>query len=303
MDIFDCIVVGGGPAGLTAAIYLGRFKRSVLVIDSGHGGRWDSHEINQNYMGFPDGISTQELRAKGKQQAERFHAKFAEEKVVGIEKHENFEVQTETKKFFAKTLIIASGVKDKFPRFESLKDCLGKSLFVCITCDGYKTQNKRITVIGNSNDALVTAVQFMNYSKDVSVVTDKEPGSWQLNPELIERLKKRNIAFYDGIIEDIVSEGGLIKTIKLHDGRTVETDFVFSMEGALPNSDLARSIGVDTDSNGYILTNNEQRTNIKGVYAAGDVTREFAHQVVTAAHEGATAAQAANYDLYDIDQK
>lgn len=299
--LYDSVIIGGGPAGLSAAIYLGRFKRKVLVVSRAHGGRWDTHEINENYLGFPDGIATVELIERGRQQAEKFGAEFVEDSVVDIGKDFEFIVKGEKEEYKAKTVILATGVTDNFPQFKEFEKCLGKSLFWCITCDGFKTCDRKITIVGHSDEALVTAMQFLNFTPDIVFITNSK--EHRMNPELIQKLAKYNIKFYDALIEEVESEEGLMKNIKLSNGEEVETEFMFSMQGAIPNTELAQKLGVKLDQKGYIISDNEQRTNVEGVYAAGDVTRSFAHQIVTAAHEGSMAGQAVNYDLYNSDQK
>ena len=151
MKLYDCIIIGGGFAGISAAIYLARFNRSVTVIDSGSG-RWDTHEINENYLGFPNGIATKELRQKGIEQARRFSAEFISDTVQSIKKpSEIFICRGQENEYAAKTIILATGVVDNFPHFPNWREYVGRSLFWCITCDGYKTQNRKIVVIGKSN--------------------------------------------------------------------------------------------------------------------------------------------------------
>lgn len=301
--VFDCIIVGGGPAGLSAAIYLGRFLRKVLILDS-EDGRWETHEVNENYFGFPDGIPTIELRRRGVQQAQKFGAELEIDVVRSVEKNgDRFNVETKKTTYQAKTILFATGVRDRFPHFENMYDCLGKSLFWCITCDGYKTQNKKVLVVGYNNEVLTTALQFLNYTKDVMVVTNQAAGAVQLNQRLVDILSERHIPIYETCIENVEVKEGLFEVITLANGEKIKTDFMFSMQGATPNSEIAQAMGVSTDEFGYILSDVEQRTNVTGVYAAGDVTKEFAHQIVTAAHEGAQAAQAINYDLYLPEQR
>lgn len=303
-QIYDCVVIGGGPAGLSAATYLGRFNRTVVVIDSPAGGRWQTHEVNENYFGFPDGIPTTELRERGILQTKKFGAALKMDTIQAIQKKDaHFILNGESESYLAKTLIIATGVKDRFPQFGCMKECLGRSLFWCITCDGYKTKNKKVMVVGYTNEALTTAMQFLNYTSEIMVVTNHDPHSVPVDQRLVSKLSQHNIIFLEGRIEDVEGREGILKAVKLSTGQIVIPDFMFSMQGASPNSALARSLGVSLNPQGYIESTIEQRTNVTGVYAAGDVTKAFAHQIVTAAHEGATAAQAVNYDLYLPDQK
>lgn len=303
-QLYDCVVIGGGPAGLSSAIYLGRFNRSVLVIDSPAGGRWHTHEVNENYFGFPEGIPTIELRERGIQQAQKFGAELIIDTVLKIDKNYSiFNIKTEKSNYCAKTIIFATGVKDRFPDFECMEECLGISLFWCITCDGFKTQNKKVMIVGYTNDALTTAMQFLNYTADIVVVTNHDPGAVPLNQQLISKLTEHNIELVEGKITAVVGRNGVMESVTLSTGQQFNPNFMFSLQGAAPNSALAQSLGVTINAQGYIESTIEQRTNVVGVYAAGDVTRAFAHQIITAAHEGSAAAQAVNYDLYLPEQR
>lgn len=304
MKLYDSIIIGGGPAGLSGAIYLARFNRSVLVIDSSEG-RWQSREINENYLGFPETIPVRNLVLRGRQQAEGFGAEFLEAQVQSISKEDNsFIIITSNNEAYAcKTVLFATGVKDNWPTFEHQIDCLGRSLFWCITCDGYKTRNKKMVVVGHTDEAVVSCLQFLEFTKKISFVTNLDENRHDISFEKKQLLDKYAIQFYEGVIAKVESENGYVEKIHLHTGEVIKTEFIFSQLGAKPYSELARSLGVDVNEEKYILTDREQRTNITGVYAAGDVTEQYAHQVVTAAHEGAQAAQAINYDLYSEDQR
>lgn len=301
--VYDCVIIGGGPAGISAAIYLARFNRRVLVVDSEATGRWKTHEINENYLGFPEGIATVKLRALGKEQAERFGAQFVTDTIRSLEKNNHFLSQGDLTTYESRTVILASGVTDNYPPFDKSEECLGNSLFWCITCDGPKTLKKRVLIVGSSDEALTTALHFLTFTEHIAIVTNRESGNWTLSDEMKTRLSTHHIPVYEGKIATVISEQGKISEVTLAGGETIATDFVFNLQDAVPNSDLAKSLGVKTGRNGYILTDHEQRTNRDRFYAAGDVTKLFSHQIVTAAHEGATAATTANYDLYHAYQK
>lgn len=301
--LYDCVIVGGGFAGLSAAIYLARFMRKVLVVDN-EDGRWETHEINQNFFGFPEGIPSVELRRRGIDQALKYGAHMEIDKIIAVEKKSGiFSLTGKEKTYTAKTILIATGVKDRFPQFDCMEDCLGKSLFWCITCDGYNTRDKRVMVVGYTKEAMTTALQFLNYTDQIMVVTNQDSGKVELDPAMLKKLASHSIPVYQGKIADVIGANGIFEKITLSTGEELQTDFMFSLQGASPNSQLAQSLGVTVNAQGYIESDIEQRTNVPGVYAAGDVTKAFAHQIVTAAHEGAQAAQAINYDLYLPEQR
>jgi thioredoxin reductase (NADPH) len=302
-SVYDCVIIGGGPAGLSAAIYLGRFLRKVMVVDRADG-RWESHEVNQNYFGFPDGIPTLELRQRGIDQALKYGAEMQIDSIQSIEKKSDiFTLVGKESSYSAKTILIATGVKDRFPQFDNMEECLGKSLFWCITCDGYNTQNKKVMVVGYTKEAMTTALQFLNYTDQIMIVTNMEVGTVAVDQRLSQKLASHGIEIHEGRISEVTTQSGMFEKIILSTGKELLTDMMFSLQGASPNSQLAQSLGVTVNQYGYIESDIEQRTNIAGVYAAGDVTKAFAHQIVTAAHEGAQAAQAINYDLYLPEQR
>ncbi len=305
METYDCVIVGGGPAGLSAAIYLARYHRSVMVTDHGEG-RSTTHEINENYLGFPDGVASKELRALGKQQAERFGARFTDCKIEEVRSEDgHFRTLGEGHDLRGRTIIFAMGVKDKLPEFDNkdAQDYFGKSLFWCITCDGHKVQGARVAIVGASDEAATTCLQFLNFTDKLTMITNRPDGKAEFSDRKRQQLAEAGIPLLEGTIGPLRGSDGMMTAVELDDGRGIELDFMFNQQGARPNSLLAKSLGVAMDDAGYIKVDTEQHTNVERVYAAGDVTREFAHQVVTAAHEGATAAQSANYDLYRPEQR
>jgi thioredoxin reductase (NADPH) len=301
--MYDSIIIGGGPAGLSAAIYLSRFNRKVLVLDKAYG-RSSYHQVNENYLGFPEGIHAQKLRELGKKQAERFGTEFFTDVVEEIiKKDEIFVLRSNKKIFKSRTIILATGVTDKFPLFDNYDECVGTSLFWCITCDGYKTKGKNVIIVGRDDEAAITAMQFLNYTKNLVFLTNCDKKQVSIQKKYLDRLKRAKIpVFYSCIITAETSKGK-IKKIILDSGQELESDFMFSMQGAVPNSYLAKQIGVELNDAGYIKIGLEQRTNVSRCYAAGDVTNHFSHQIATAVHEGSMAGQAANYDLYTPEQR
>lgn len=300
--IYDAIIVGGGPGGLTAAIYLARFNRSVIVIDRGHG-RHNTYEINENYFGFPDGIAVEELLQRGRKQAEKFGVKIVHDSIQQITKTSYFEAKSEKKIYIGKTILLASGVTDNYPQCGPLDEYIGRSIFWCITCDGYKTRGKTVTIIGNSDDAATTALQFSNFTDKIQFITECDKASVSISPKKKKALQKAGIPLYISTLQSISGKDGKIRYLQLANGEKVRTDYLFNLQPSTPNSNLVKNLDVLLDAQGYIMAGDEQRTNVEGIYAAGDVTKHFSHQIVCAAHEGAMAGEAINYDLYNQEQK
>lgn len=300
--LYDCIIIGGGPAGLSAAIYLARFNRSVIVIDSGSG-RWNTREVNENYLGFPKGVEARKLRLLGLRQARKFGANYISDKVIRIKKNDgNFNV-TGCNTYIGRKLIMATGVKDTFPVFDKRDECIGRSLFWCITCDGYKTQNKKVLVIGNNKEAFTTALQFLQFTKKISVVTNQSKRNINLSVPILKAFKKNGLNLIHGKINTIESENGFITSVKTDNLTIIQTDFVFNLQGSIPGNELFKTLKVKMNSKGFVITDDDQKTNKRGIYAAGDITKRFSHQIASAVHEGAMAAQAVNFSLYSEVQK
>jgi len=303
MQIFDCLIIGAGPAGLSAAIYMGRYNRLVLVINKGIG-RIDSHEINENYLGFPQGIPSKKIYILGQQQAEKFGAIFALDEIKDIKKENaTFIAKGERGEYCGKTIILATGVTDIYPEFRNIKKYIGKSLFWCLTCDGYKTIGKKIAIIGKNDHAAITALQFLNYTKNIVFISNCSNSEMALSNKRQQALKKAGIPLFVGTITNVSGKNGMVEKIILDTREKIAVDYIINQQGATPNNILARKMGIICNKEGFIKTDMEQRTNIPFTYAAGDITEQFAHQIVAAAYEGSAAAIAANYDLYRPEQK
>ncbi len=300
--VYDSIVVGGGPAGLSAALQLARFNRHVVVFDSGMG-RSTYHQVNHNYLGFPGGISVRDLRDRARKHVETYPVAFIDEAVVDASRGEGvFHVRTESGgEFFGRTIVLATGVRDHFPLFRDWEEYVGRSLFWCITCDGYATRGKRIVMVGNDADAGVTALQFLQFTKDIVMLTNAP--HCEIGDDVVAALNRHGIPVIVEQISEVRGHAGILGQLVLGGGDTLDLDFLFSLQGSTPNSELAVGLGLDLSPQQYILANQDQQTNVPGAFAAGDVTRDLAHQVATAVHEALTAATAANYYLYLPDQQ
>lgn len=302
---YDCAIVGGGPAGLSAAIYMGRMRRSVIVIDDDQG-RSTWHQVNRNYLGFVDGIHATALREVGEKQAEEYGARFFKARATcaayeGEERDRIFIVQTAQGDVRARTLILCTGVKDSFPQFEGSEECIGKSMFWCIICDGYEAIGKRIVVLGHNERAASLALELLVFTDKVTLVSWDKP--FDVCEEKMRTLKEHGVTTHDSGCNLFTCSRGELSSVKLDNGRVMELDMLFVAQRIEPNTQLANELGAYLDVHGYIVTDAEQLTNVAGVYAAGDVTRLHSHQISSAVHEGGMAASAANYYLYEDWQK
>lgn len=300
--MYDALILGGGPAGLSAAIYLGRFNRRVLVLDAGQG-RSSFAQCNENYLGFPDGVTTRELRDLGRRQAERFGAAFKDCRVERVEPLDNqeeacggFRVHTTEGEFEGKTLLFATGVTDVWPDVPDVQEWIGRQLYWCITCDGHRAEGKRLVCIGNTDEAATTTLQLLIFTPDITLIAD--PEKVRISDEKKAVLAAQNIPLRDARPEFFETGQEAITAVCLDDGTRLPCDMIFSLLGVRPNTQLAREMGLDLDDDGYIVMDEEGYTSIPGVFAAGDLTRMYTQQVASAVHAGAEAAQTMNYYLY-----
>ncbi|HEV2528389.1 MAG TPA: NAD(P)/FAD-dependent oxidoreductase [Thermomicrobiales bacterium] len=303
-DRHDALIVGGGPAGLSAAIALARARRSVVLFESPRPGRSSWSQLNHNYLGFPDGISIVDLCARGRAQAERFGVHI-QEAVVDTVTHDEygFAVTSAGTTHQGRGLILATGVTDKWVQFPGYEDYIGKTMHWCITCDGYEMRDQRVLVVGNDAETVELALEMLRFNpKTVTVLTNSQRVGVPLDQ--LEELQSHGIEIVvDRIVRARSRTIGCFEAVLLAGGREIPLDHLFSSQGAEPNAALARSLGVELTEDGHIKVDAEAKTSVAGVYAAGDVTSLHSHQVQTAAHEGATAAASLVYALYQQDKE
>src|SRR6185312_10012718 len=243
---------------LSAAIYMGRYNRLVLVINKGIG-RIDSHEINENYLGFPQGIPSKKIYTLGQQQAEKFGAIFALDEIKDIKKENaTFIAKGERGEYCGKTIILATGVTDIYPKFRNVKRYIGKSLFWCLTCDGYKTIGKKIAIIGKNDHAAITALQFLNYTKNIVFISNCSNSEMTLSNKRQQALKKAGIPLFVCSITNVSGKNGMVEKIILDTREKIAVDYIINQQGATPNNILARKMGIICNKEGFIKTDMEQ---------------------------------------------
>jgi thioredoxin reductase (NADPH) len=295
------VIVGAGPAGLSAAVYMGRFRRRTLVLDCGDG-RWSYGQINHNYLGFPAGVSGIRLHELGRAQAERFGVVFQDAEVTKVRRDDRgFHIATRKGAHRARALIWAAGVHDRWPEFERARRLVGKHLFWCIVCDGWRARDLRVLVLGDTDRAVGTTLQFRTYTRRVTLLSDPRRG--RLTSRARAKLAQCGIGLIEGRVRKVIASKERVRRVVLDDGRTLEADILFSLYGSTPRTELLRDLPVALDRNGHVRIDDKNRTNLPGFFAAGDVDGKHSHQVISAAHEGAMAAQAANHVLYPAVQR
>jgi thioredoxin reductase (NADPH) len=295
----DVIIIGAGPAGLTAAIYSAWLGLRTTVLESGiAGGRaWLAPKI-ENFPGFPEGIKGSELVDKMRAQAERFKAEFrVDEEVVGLEASDSMKrVVTREQTYRAAALIIATGTQRRKLRVAGETEFLGRGVSYCAVCDGPFFRRKEVVIVGNGAEAAIDALALSELASKVTVVSQEK--QLAMEGELLERLKgKANVEFVMGKVTQIVGDQ-VVRVIKIVDANTQaeserEVKGVFIALGGVPLTAIVQKAGIVTDRNGCLTVDRHQQTNLEGVYAAGDCTCG-GMQVVTAAGEGAMAAMKAS---------
>ncbi|WP_411346920.1 NAD(P)/FAD-dependent oxidoreductase [Paenibacillus sp. WLX2291] len=289
--IYDCIIVGGGIAGLQAAIQLGRYSaHRILVIDAGKG-RSTFCQNYGNILGFPDGISGDELRQIGHSQAEPLGVEFHADRILEAKKEDDqFLLKgAEGESYRARTLLLATGLIDRFPRLPGLIETLGHSVYVCPDCDGYEIEGRRTLVMG-AGEAGAQMALILSTRTDQLVYINHE--SKPFKPETMERLRESGIEYIEAAIKHIhQEEAGVLQSVELEDGQLLEAERGFiAFGGNHVNSELAEQLGVETLHNHHIETHPRSKmTNIENVWVAGDLAAH-SEQANIAMGEGAQAA-------------
>ncbi|WP_078378523.1 NAD(P)/FAD-dependent oxidoreductase [Sutcliffiella halmapala] len=287
--LYDCMVIGGGIAGLQAAIQLGRYQYKVIVIDSNKG-RSNLCRCYHNLLGWPDGVSGQTLRDLGKHQAEKLGVLFIEDTVTKIKQQDAFFLaNTQASSIYkAKRLLLATGVKDNIPPFTELYPCLGISIFVCPDCDGYEIINKHTLVIGSGNVGASMAISLIHWSPNITYINH---GQQSIDEQNLVQLKEKQVTVVSEKIKSVQVEGSNLHGITLENGQTVEAAFGFlALGGNIVNTSLAEQIGVECLQNKHIQVDPRTKmTNIPNVWAAGDIVAH-SEQVAIAMGDGLQAA-------------
>ena len=292
----EVIIVGGGMAGLSAAIYLGRAQRDTLVIDSGKSmAKWEP--VVENYLGFPDGVGGEELLESGRRQAERHEVEFAEDKIEKITVEDGeFVLRGKDRSYHARRLLLATGIFHLPPEIPGVSECLGHSMFFCKDCDGFRVREKRIAIIGANNDAVEYALGMLLYSACVMVATNGEQIRW--SKQHAEWLEEYDIPVHTARIRDVQHCDRQLQTLTLESERDVKIDYIFTTRGDVFYTQLAEQLGAELDEEGQLVVDHKMRTTVPRLYAAGCVTPANC-QMIIAAGQGATAAQAINRDLFE----
>ncbi len=293
--LYDVVIIGSGPAGLTAAIYTSRAKLSTLVIGGATwGGQLMLTSEVENFPGFPSGILGPDLMARMRTQAERFDAQIVFEDASAVDfTSRPFKISAGDRVFEAKTVIIATGASAKWLGLPSEVRLRGRGVSACATCDAPFFREKKTVVVGGGDTAMDEALALSKFAREVTVVhrRDRLRAAKILQDRVFANKK---ISFvWDSVVVDILGEER-VEGVKLRNTQTGEesslaTDAVFVAIGHKPNNDIFRG-QIDLDEKGYVIAHDETKTSVEGVFVAGDNQDRRYKQAITAAGAGCKAA-------------
>jgi len=286
--MLDCLIVGGGPAGLTAAIYLARFRRNARVVDSGSS-RASLIPLSHNFPGFPEGISGRDLLQRLREQARRYGASLTSGDVQRIERTPGgFLAQSGAKVIEARTVLLATGVVDIEPGLPNVNDAVRSGLVRhCPICDGFEVIDKKVAVIGRGLKGVNEARFIQHYTTDLVLFTLGV--GHEITEEQRVSLETSGVVVVDEPLVEVCTEAGAIVGVTTQSGKTYRFDTLYSALGCNIRSELARGLGAKCDDSGQIVVDDKLRTSVPNVYAVGDVANDL-NQIAVAAGHAAIAA-------------
>lgn len=293
--IYDCAIIGGGPAGLNAALVLGRSRRNTLLFDDDHG----RNLVTRESHGFitRDGICPEEFKKLGRQDIAKYDSvKLKNSRVKEIKRvtETHYELTTEQgETFHSIKIILATGLKEQLPNIPDIEKFYGTSLFSCPYCDGWELKDQPLAVIADKS-VFELAKKVYTWSKDLVVFTN---GEGRLDLEEKDKLIAKGIKVREEIIDGLEGENGQLRSVRLEDGTLIDRTGGFVTPLWSHPTSFAKELGCKQNEYGGILTDGYGRTNVWNVYAAGDASLIVPSQLVIAAGEGSAAAIGVNGDL------
>ena len=296
--VYEVIIIGGGPGGLTAGLYTSRARLSTLLIEKGlFGGQMTTTECIENYPGFPQGVTGDELSRLMEEQARKFGMETVAQEVVKVSLEEDIKVvQTDESTYRCKALIISTGAEYRKLGVPGENEFAGKGVSYCATCDGAFFRDGRIVVVGGGDSALTEALFLTKFAKELTIIHRRDAlrGTKIYQERVLGHPKIKLL--WNSIVQEIRGDSTvrsiIVKNVKTGEIKEFETEGAFLFVGVEPRTQFLTGI-VEMDEGGYILTNEDCETSAKGIFAVGDCRKKLLRQIATAVGDGATAAFAA----------
>jgi len=303
MNDYDVIIIGGGPAGLTAGLYAARAGLKSLLLERGiFGGQIANARLVENYPGFPEGISGPELGEFMRRQATKYGLETNTTEVNGVMKGSTYEVSASEGNIQTKSIIIAAGSEYRKLDVAGEERLSGRGVSYCATCDGFFFRDREVAVVGGGDTAITDALELAQHCRKVYIIhrRDQLRATKALQEKAFSQPKIELV--WDTVVHEIVGDRMLrslhLRNVKTGQSSDLEVDGIFVAVGLKPNSQIF-SQSVTLDEAGFIVTDELMRTSAPGIFAAGDVKHNSFRQVITAAGDGAAAASSAFKFLYE----
>lgn len=298
---YDVAIVGGGPAGLTAGIWLARYLHSVVLIDSGDPRNWETRGIN-GFLGQPC-VRPADLRAIGRKECEEYGVKLVDAIVdtATNDTGELFSLKLQSgSPIEAKRILLAIGIRDVWPPIENLEQCYGETVHVCPDCDGYETRGKKTVVVGKGKKAVAMALALTTWTSEIVICTNGEEP--EMDADMLGKLKKLNIPVLEPVVQSVIGKSGAITGIELKGAMTLDCERLFFAIGQYPADDLGKQLRCERDEMGRLVIDQRNHTTVPNVFAAGDIAP--GPQIgIAAAAGGAIAALAIHNSLVPDSRK
>jgi thioredoxin reductase (NADPH) len=292
---YDVAIVGGGPAGLCASLWLARYLHKVVVVDSGDPRNWETRGIN-GYLGH-QGIRSPELRAIGRDEAAQYGVEFVNGLVDEAvnETGELFAIRLRDGSVIeAHRILLAIGIKDVWPQIPGLDRCYGETVHVCPDCDGYEAREKKTVVVGKGRKAVGMALALTTWTRQIVICTNGEDAD--IEQKLLDQLKLLNIPVLAEAIKCVLSHSSEITGLELDGGMSLDCERLFFAIGQYPADDLGAQLGCKRDQMGRLVIDDRNHTSVLNVFAAGDIA-PGPQIAIGAAASGAVAAMAIHASL------
>lgn len=295
-QLYDVAIIGGGPAGLSAADWLARYRHRVILIDSGDPRNWETRGVN-GFLGSP-GVRPAELRGRGREEARAQGVELVDalcERVV-CQDEEHFQLLLgDGRPVDARRVLLAIGLKDVWPDVPGLERIYGANAHVCPDCDGWQCAGRKVVVLGKGRKAAGLALDLTTWTDQIIICTNGAPADLDL-PEYMQKLDALNIPVLESPITCLRHEGERLQSVEFQDGLQLDVDKIFFAIGQYPADDLGAQLGCERDSGGHIIVDDHYHTSVRNCYAAGDIV-PGPQLAIAAASDGAIAALAIHKSL------